>query len=291
MRVGIDSYSYHRRYGEIRLGEQARREAPWPRLPGPVLEHARSVGADAIFLETCYLPEPEDIDAATLSAAGSVEVGFSWGHPWPEGAFHGLEGGNTPAAEDHLARWIALCDRLGMPLMRITLSSPAARGTEPGQVLVDRSIDPVRRAADRAATVGLSLAIENHGDLRAAEIVQILERVDRPNLGVTLDTVNLPRVGDDMLEGAALLAPYVLLVQMKDHVPTPDFTIDGGAVCTALGEGVAPLVEVIAILEAAGYSGVVCVELASLGPGGDEVDELAMVARSVGWLREHVPAG
>jgi hypothetical protein len=32
----------------------------------------------------------------------------------------------------------------------------------------------------------------------------------------------------------------------------------------------------------------VCVELASLGPA--DVDELAMVERSVTWLRDHVPA-
>ena len=290
MRVGIDSYSYHRRYGEIRVGEEARSEPPWPPLPDPVLQHARSLGVDEVFLETCYLPEPEEITPATFAAAGPVEVGFSWGHPWPEGAFHGLDGGRTPAAEDHLARWIALCGRLGHEVMRITLGSPASRGSEPGQLLVDRLIEPTRRAADEAAEVGLALAIENHGDLKAAELVEIIDRVGRPNLGVTLDTLNLPRVGDDMLDGTRTLAPHVLLVQMKDHVATDDHGVEGGAVCTALGEGVAPLDEVIVILEGAGFAGPVCVELASLGPGDESVDEMAMIERSVTWLREHVPA-
>lgn len=289
MRVGIDSYSYHRLYGEIRVGEEATGREPWALQPDPVLEHARSLGVDVIFLETCYLPEPEAITAATLAASGPVEVRFSWGHPWPEGAFHGLDGGRVPAAEDHLARWIALCGRLGHDVMRITVGSPASRGDEPGQVLVDRLIEPTRRAADRAAGVGVALAIENHGDLRAAELLELIERVGRPNLGVTLDTLNLPRVGDDMLEGTQTLASRVLLVQMKDHVATPDHSVEGGAICTALGEGVAPLDEVLAVLDGVGFVGPVCVELASLGPGGRQVDELAMIERSVTWLRAHLP--
>ena len=59
--------------------------------------------------------------------------------------------------------------------------------------------------------------------------------------------------------------------------------------CTALGEGIGPLPELLAILERAGFDGPVCVELASLG--GGPVDELAMIERSVAWLRAHVPAG
>ena len=287
MRVGIDSYSYHRRYGEVRHGEDAPATKPWPFEPTPVLEHARSLGVDDIFLETCYLPEPVDIDATTFAAAGPVRVRFSWGHPWPEGAYHGLDGGRTPAAEEHLARWVALAGSLGHEFMRITLGSPASRGTEPGSVLVDRLIAPVRRCADVAADVGLALAIENHGDLTAAEVLEIIDRSGRTNLGVTLDTVNLPRLGDDMVEGTRLLAPHTLLMQMKDHAPTEDFTQLGGAVTTALGEGVAPLDELVAILDEAGFDGPIAVELASLGPG--DVDEMAMVARSVDWLRAHVP--
>ncbi|MEJ7754547.1 MAG: hypothetical protein WKF38_05130, partial [Candidatus Limnocylindrales bacterium] len=61
----------------------------------------------------------------------------------------------------------------------------------------------------------------------------------------------------------------------------------GGPVCTALGEGVADLDGLLGILSAAGFDSPVCVELASLGPA--DVDELAMIERSVSWLREHLP--
>jgi sugar phosphate isomerase/epimerase len=288
MRVGIDSYSYHRLYGEIRSGEVAAPGAVWPVGPTPVLDHARSLEVDDIYLETCYLPQPEAIDVTILAAAGPVRVGFSWGHPWPAGAFHGLDGGRSPGAEDGLARWIAAAARLGHEVMRITLGSPASRGTEPAADLIARLVEPTRRAAERAAAVGLKLAIENHGDLRAQDVMEVIERAGAPvNLGVTLDNVNLIRVGDDMLEGTRLLAPRTFLVQLKDHPPTPDASVWGGPLSVALGEGVAPLRELLAILEGAGFDGPVCVELASLG--GEQVDELAMIERSVAWLRANVP--
>lgn len=288
MQVGIDSYSYHRRYGEIRVGEAASPHPAWAPDSEPVLAHARSSGADAVFLETCYLTEPEAIDPARLTAAGAgLRVGFSWGHPWPSGRFHGLDGGRWYGAEQELERWIAASARCGHDVLRITAGSPASRGDEPAAVLVERLVGPVRRACDRAADHGLRLALENHGDLRAEDILDLFARVDRPDtLGVCLDNVNLIRVGDDMAEGTRALAPHTLLVQLKDH-RAGDPTVPGGPVCTALGEGVADLDGLIRILDDAGFDGPVCVELASLGP--DDVDELAMIERSVAWLRDHLP--
>ena len=286
MQVGIDSYSYHRRYGETRAGETPWTD-PWPIGAEPVIAHARAAGADALFLETCYLPEPETLDESLGRSAAPVTLGFSWGHPWPSGRFHGLDGGRSWGAELELRRWIEAAARLGHPVLRITGGSPASRGDEPAEVLVERLTGPLRRAADRAREAGVQLALENHGDLTVADILALLDRVDRPNLGVCLDNVNLIRVGDDELEGTRALAPHTLLVQLKDYAPG-DPTIWGGPVCTALGEGIGPLPDVLAILERAGFDGPVCVELASLGVG--PVDELAMIERSVDWLRAHVPA-
>jgi len=286
MQIGIDSYSYHRRYGETRLGERPSPVPPWPTDPSPAIAHARALGVDALFLETCYLPDPETLDENLMAAAAPVRLGFSWGHPWPAGQFHGLDGGREPRAEADLERWITAAARLGHPVLRITAGTPASRGDEPADLLVARLVGPMRRAADRAAELGVRLALENHGDLRADDILDLFERVGSPDLGVCLDNVNLIRVGDDMLEGTRALGPRALLVQLKDHLPG-DPTVPGGPVCVALGEGSAPLDEIVAILGRAGFDGPVCVELASLG-GGD-VDELALIERSVAWLRRHVP--
>lgn len=281
MRIGIDSYSYHRLYGEVRPGERPRLTRPWPLDPQPVVDHAVRLGVDDLFLETCYLPGP----TTTLDSRSSLRLGLSWGHPWPAGAHHGLEGGRSREAEANLANWIEAAARHGHRLMRITLGSPASRGREPASELIARLVEPVRRAADRAVAYQLTLAIENHGDLRATELLEVIERADRPNLAVTLDNVNLIRVGDDMLDGVRRLAPRAALVQLKDHLPG-DPTAPGGPVCTALGAGIAPLEAIVELLGGAGFNGPICVELASLGPG--EVDEFDLIERSVDWLRAHV---
>ena len=286
MQVGIDSYSYHRLYGELRAGETAA-GATWPLDPGPAIAHARSLAVDALFLETCYLPPPETFDDALTTSAAPVRLAFSWGHPWPAGQYHGLDGGRQYGAELDLVPWIDAAARLGQPVIRITAGSPASRGDEPAHVLVERLVGPMRRAADHALGRGVQLALENHGDLRATDILDLFACVDRPNLGVCLDNVNLIRVGDDMLDGTRALAARTLLVQLKDHGPG-DPTIWGGPVCVPLGEGIAPLDEVIELLGRAGFNGPVCVELASLG--GGPVDELAMIETSVAWLRAHVSA-
>ena len=170
-------------------------------------------------------------------------------------------GGRWYGAEQELVPWIDAAARLGHDVLRITAGSPTSRGDEPAEVLVERLVGPVRRAAEHAADRGVRLAMENHGDLRVRDILDLFERVDRPDtLGVCLDNVNLIRVGDDMAESTRALAPHTLLVQLKDH-EAGDPTVWGGPVC---------------------------VELASLGPA--DVDELAMVERSVTWLRTNLPA-
>ena len=84
-----------------------------------------SLGVDALFLETCYLDEPESYGDDLTADAAPVRVGFSWGHPWPDGRFHGLDGGRSWGAELELGRWIEAAARLRHPVLRITGGSPA----------------------------------------------------------------------------------------------------------------------------------------------------------------------
>ncbi len=135
------------------------------------------------------------------------------------------------------------------------------------------------------ASSGVRLAIENHGDLTAVELLALLRLVDSPVLGVCLDNVNLSRVGDDMVTSTELLARYATVVQLKDCL-AGDPTVPGGPPSAALGEGIAALDRVVTALGAAGYDGPVCVEIASLAPGS--ADELDLVRRSVGWLKGHL---
>jgi len=284
MLIGVDSYSYHRCFGELRPGEVPRPGPRWPLSPEPVLAHAVELGVECVFLETCFLPAPDDLDPSELK--GKVDqVGFSWGHPWPSGSEHGLHAGHGSTGEADLYRWAELAASLGHPVMRITAGSPVTRQGEPADRLLHRLAPVLRRVCDRVARSGVRLAIENHGDLTAVELLALMRLVDSPMLCICLDNINLSRVGDDMVTSSELLAPYAAVVQLKDCA-AGDLTVPGGPLSVALGEGVAPLDRVVTALGAAGYAGPVCVEIASLA--SDSADELDLVSRSIDWLKGHL---
>lgn len=282
MRIGIDSYSYHRLLGEIRPGEPP----PHSRLGdggAAVLAEGRSLGVDGVALETCYLGPPSARLARDLAAeAGAMELVFSWGAP------NGLAFGASAGALAELIAWIGAASAAGTRTMRIVVAGPALRGREPVADQIRRTVAPLRTAAAAAADAGLVLAIENHGDLTAAQLSELLDAVGDPALGVCFDTANALRVGDAVTAAAQLLAPRVRMLHLKDVEPvTPATDPVAGPRSVRYGIGIVPLERVLDTLASAGFDGLACVEIAQLGPGDDERQ---LVADSVAWLRRRPAA-
>jgi sugar phosphate isomerase/epimerase len=273
VRVGVDSYSYHRLLGEIRPGE----EDPGERFTRGSLDavaHCRGLGVDAVSLETCFLAPPGALDLAELrDAAGPLELVLAWGHP------DGLGFAEIPGALEDLLAWIAFAPELPVTLVRLVVGSPRRRRDDHVHEQIARTVAPLGEAARAAGDAGVVLAIENHADLRAVELVELLERVGDPVLGICLDTANALRVGDDPVDAARVLSPWVRMLHLKD-CEAPDGSVTGPR-SLPYGQGVVPLE---AVLEAVRPTDpLTCVELGDLG--GGEVDERALVADGVAWLR------
>ncbi len=62
----------------------------------------------------------------------------------------------------------------------------------------------------------IKLAVENHKDWRAAEMVEILKKFESEWIGVTLDTGNNISLLEDPMEVVEALAPYAYSVHLKD---------------------------------------------------------------------------
>jgi sugar phosphate isomerase/epimerase len=275
MRIGVDSYSYHRLLGELRAGE----DDPGERLRDggeAVIAEARRLSLDGVSLETCYLEPPETLDVEVLrAAAGPLELVLAWGAP------EGLELGAAAGKPAELAEWIAAAARLGCQVLRIVAAGPRLRPRAAAEL--PNLVQPLRAAAAHARSRGIVLALENHGDLTAAELEWLLDRVGGDALGVCFDTANALRVGDDPVEAAQRLAPAVRLLHLKDCEPLEEVTDPvAGPRSVPYGTGVVPVGAVLDVLEQAGFRGLVCVEIAQLGPGADE---RALVADGVRWLR------
>jgi sugar phosphate isomerase/epimerase len=278
-RIGIDSYSYHRLLGEIRPGE----EAPWSsfrRGSLDAIEHALALGVDGVSLETCFLPSLDELDRGWLrDVARELEVVLAWGHR------HGLEFGANPEALADLLAWLDCARAVGCSLVRCVAASPGFRGRAPVAEQIELTVEPLAIACARARELGLRLALENHGDLTAAELLELVERVGDDALGVCFDTANALRLGEDPAAAAALLAPRVRLVHLKDvEAMTPATDPVAGPCSVPFGDGAVPLGDVLARLERAGFAGLVCVEIGQLAGG---MDELALIERSVAWLQDY----
>jgi sugar phosphate isomerase/epimerase len=275
--IGIDSYSYHRLLGEVRPGERSPRRA-FRHGTFDVLEHARGLHVDGISLETCFLAPGTD-GRLLREAAGPLELVLAWGHP------HGLEFGGSDDALSDLLLWLDRAAEAESPLVRCVAASPRFRNPTTVAQDVERTATALTVATERAAALGVVLAVENHADLRAAELVEVLDRVGDESLGVCFDTANALRVGDDPLEALALLAPWIRIVHLKDVEPL-DRVVDDrvGPRSVRYGEGVVPVGDVLERLDRHGFRGLVCVELGQLGP---DVDEVELVEHGVEWLRAY----
>jgi sugar phosphate isomerase/epimerase len=121
----------------------------------------------------------------------------------------------------------------------------------PLQVQLDRMAKTMPEAAKWAASKGLPLGIENHGDLYVSDLVEVIKRV--PGLGLFLDTGNTYLIGEAPLPAFHVGAPYTIGTHFKDHRvrPRPDtspLSFEIGP--STIGEGDVPLKECFQILKA-----------------------------------------
>jgi sugar phosphate isomerase/epimerase len=92
-------------------------------------------------------------------------------------------------------------------------------------------------------------------------------------------------VGDDPVAVARRLAERTAMVHLKDVEPG-GWRGPTGPASVAYGTGAIDVAGVVDELVAARFAGPICVELGHLG-GGD-VDERALVAECVDWLRDRL---
>lgn len=275
MRVGIDTYSYHRLHGTLRPGE---RPAPRPQRSAwrEDVADAKRLGVDVLALQTMFLGSPDAVDVGELrDEAAGLELVLSWG------GYEGLAFGEGSTVDD-LTAWLRFAARLGVRLSRIVVGGPKLRGRESVANQVQRVAPILKQACTAASALDIDLAVENHGDLTIGELIGLVEMVGHARLGICLDVANAARLGEDPVGAARLAAAHVQMVHLRDcDDPTGADPVAGPRV-RRYGEGVLPIEQVLTTLAERSFDGPVCVELAQLG---DE-DEVELIADCVGWLRQ-----
>ncbi len=276
-RVGVDSYSFHRYFGELREGESPA-DQRW--TTDDFLNRCSELGVDGVSLETCFLDGDADAEVASLRQRldqHGFERVLAWGHP--DGLAMGLD---TEAFADALAA-VDQAAELGCGLLRIVVGITRHFGQESETEVLRRLVPQVTEITDRAEQRGLDVAVETHCDLTTASVGRLVEQVASPRLGVVFDSANVVRIGEDLLAAATALAPHTKMIHVKDldlRSSTPNEP-GGHWPGVPLGLGDLDIAGTLELMEAAGFDGLACVEVADMASGWSEHE---IVAQSVDWL-------
>jgi sugar phosphate isomerase/epimerase len=284
MKLGIDSYSFHRYFGEVYEGLQTDPGITWD-MTEDFVPFAAAQGVEEVALESIFFPVFDDGYCADLSSALD-EAGFErilgWGHP------DGLRGGTDEEALADLKRHIPRAPKLGVKIVRMVASS-MLYVDEPRAPQITNTIRMIKEAVEVAAEHDVTLALENHIDFTGPEMLQILEGVGSDHLRVNLDTGNPIRVYEDPVDCARVLAPYVISTHTKDVTTAGK----GGSPATRFpffpscptGSGVVDFEGVVAELEKVGFTGSLGIELDLIAEPWVNTPEPELVTQSLDYLR------
>ena len=111
-----------------------------------------------------------------------------------------------------------------------------------------RMADNLPIVATAAAEASLKLGLLPHLDYRAAELVEVMERVDHPALRMAFDTANPFPVCEDPVEAARVTLPYTIAVALKDVRIYPERSNEVTIWGTPIGQGSVDFKTIIPLL-------------------------------------------
>ena len=277
MKIGIDSYCFHRYFGET-YPFQRQTTIEW--TLEDFLQRAKKWRVEGVSLESCFFP---NFTERTLRKTRDLldeyrfERVWAWGHP------NGLEGGKSKRAVKELEHHFDYADQIGAKVMRIVGGNRSHRDDSVA-TMIKRLIVALRELSKLAEDYGIVMAIENHIDLTADEMLEVVRSVDSKWLGINLDTGNNIRLHEDCVEECRKMAPYARATHIKDigvgSGAPKDFTFWPSV---PLGAGLIDLNAIVDALKAVNYDGLYCVEVDYLRE--DCPDEETAVEQSIKYLR------
>lgn len=278
MKIGIDSYCYHRMFGEVYDFQEKPEQL---KTVDDFLDLAKRLDVDGVSLETCFLPSLDDAylkDLGDKIKAYGFDTVFAWGHP------NGLERGLNPAAFEEMKSLIYKTRLLGTDVMRITGSAFDWRH-ENHRDHIARLVPMYKEAVKIAEDNGVRLATENHIDYTADEMLEMIEAVGSKNFGINFDTGNFLRLLDDPIAGMEKLAPYVFSTHIKDLKMHPTARpTDWYFFCgVPVGFGLIDNYKLAELLHKAGYTGFLAVEIDAPAPEwlGMEEEAIAISVKNL----------
>lgn len=179
------------------------------------LEYAAQQGLDGVELTSYFFKDPvvnSDLHEIKRRAylLGLNITGGAMGNNFS----HPPESDVTKEQMAYFQKWVDHFATLGAPAVRVFASRGRPKGASDEQV-IDNVIANLKEALVYAESKGVLLGLENHDFVTQIDyLLQILEAIDSPWLGVTWDSANLAPT-DDPYRDLARIAPYAITAQIK----------------------------------------------------------------------------
>ncbi len=209
MRLGIGSWTYP--WGIGFAGYPAP-EKPMGAID--LINMAKRLGVGVV--QICDNLPLHEMSAAELLELRQVseEVGIS------------LQIGTRGVGPEHLLRYLDIAKIVNAKLLRTITDTPDSKPS------LQQAVQWIKEVIPEFEKEGVCIAVENHDRFKARELAWMIQKIDSPNTGICLDTVN----SFGALEGPefviAELSPYTVNLHIKDFDITRidnkmGFTIQG----------------------------------------------------------------
>ena len=214
-KLGLHTYTLHlwglgQNWGFV--GEARPKEMNLMQL----MDNAVEWGLDGLHITGCDLESKDDKRLKEVRAAAEahnlyLEYNFS------------LDEEFDPRLTDSIAEGIHICEMLGADYGKVSLDIRRPRILHGSCFHPDvmRQLcdvyDEVMAAIPLLEKTGVKLALENHTETFADEVLWLIKRINHPLVGACMDTVNSMGVLEQPDKAMEILAPYAFVNHFCDH--------------------------------------------------------------------------
>jgi len=178
-----------------------------------------------------------------------------------------IDTGGSNYAEDisPLRTALEAARQIGARAVRTTISSMLEGdrthfGLDGWKAHLQSLVEPFKTVMPLAEGYGIPVGLENHQDASSWELIQLVEQVGSPLLGVTMDVANALAVGETPEAFARRIMPFLKHVHFKDYTIHPTPSGYRFKRC-AVGAGVVDWPAVVSLFEAGAPDVQGCIEL------------------------------
>jgi sugar phosphate isomerase/epimerase len=282
VRFGIDSFSFHRFFGE-----NSKWEVPADRKwsTKDFIDFAREHHLDLITLQTAYLDLSDEQTLAEIKRWKSEKenyLAFTWGHP------NGFDGGKNLDAFKSATQWLERSAEFELEQMRIVFGNHFNFDEAPS-IRMERLGAHLELLVQRARQLGVRLSVENHADFNVPVLLEMINGIDDQFLGLCLDLGNSFRVGDNVDQlMESIDTSRIFMIQAKEIDQMPD-NVPGSPIgwwpTVNFGTGKIEIAKRVNRLIQRGFTGPIAIELSNLGAG---LNEIGVAEQAISHLRENL---